>query len=272
MKNKLKQILASKQPAIGTWIAITDVYSVEMIAGLGFDWLLIDMEHIPISKENLRSILLACKGSVSVPIVRVAAPTVENIQSALDLGAQGIMAPMINTVAEAEHLVRCCRYPPQGRRGMGPIRASGYLRQLEEYRSEANNETLVFAQIETPEAVKNAAAIMGTPGMDGIYIGNADLANFMNHDAKAGSANVQQVVDDLIKTAVSAALPIGLPTWSTAEFNRYVELGATLLTIGSDLSFLASRAETTLKEVRSLRAPENGSTRSERASPVEILH
>jgi len=253
MKNNLKQILASKQPAVGTWIAITDVYSVEMIAGLGFDWLLIDMEHIPISKENLRAILMAIKGSVSVPIVRVASATVENVQSALDLGAQGIMAPMINSVADAEHAVRCCRYPPQGRRGFGPIRASGYLKRADEYRSEANNETVFFAQIETPEAVGNATAILATPGVDGIYIGNADLTNFMNHDARAGAVNVQGVVDDLIKTAVNASMPIGLPTWSTAEFNRYAELGATLLTIGSDLSFLASQAETALKGVRSLR-------------------
>jgi 4-hydroxy-2-oxoheptanedioate aldolase len=250
MKNKLKQILASKKVAIGTWIAITDMYSVELIAGLGFDWLLVDMEHIPIGKESLRAILMAIKGSDSTPIVRVAGATVENIQSALDLGAQGIMVPMINSVADAEHAVRCCRYPPQGRRGFGPIRASRYLKHAEQYRSEANNEMLFFAQIETPEAVENAAAILATPGVDGIYIGNADLANFMNHDAKAGSANVQRVVDDLIKTAVHAAMPIGLPTWSRAEFNRYAELGATVLTIGSDLSFLASQAETTLKGLR----------------------
>jgi 4-hydroxy-2-oxoheptanedioate aldolase len=252
MKNKLKQILASKQPAIGTWVAIPDVYAVEMIAGLGFDWLLIDMEHIPISKESLRAILMAVKGSDSVPIVRVASATAENFQSALDMGAQGVMAPMINSVEDAENAVRCCRYPPQGRRGFGPVRAGRYTRHTDEYRNEANDETLLFAQIETPEAVENAAAILRTPGIDGLYIGNADLANFMNHDAKAGSANVQRVVDDLVKLATSASIPIGLPTWSAAEFSRYMELGANLLTIGSDLSFLATQAETELKGVRRL--------------------
>jgi 4-hydroxy-2-oxoheptanedioate aldolase len=250
MKNKLKQILASKRPAIGTWVAIPDVYAVEMIAGLGFDWLLVDMEHIPISKESLRAILMAVKGSDSVPVVRVASVTAENFQSALDLGAQGVMAPMINTVEDAQNAVRHCRYPPLGRRGFGPVRASGYTRHADEYRNEANEETLLFAQIETPEAVENAAAIFRTPGIDGLYIGNADLANFMNHDAKAGSANVQRVIDDLIKMATGASVPIGLPTWSTAEFSRYMELGASLLTIGSDLSFLATQAETDLRAVR----------------------
>jgi 4-hydroxy-2-oxoheptanedioate aldolase len=250
MKNKLKQILASRKPAIGTWIAITDTYSVELVANLGFDWLLVDMEHIPIGKENLRAILMAIKGSDSTPIVRVAGATTENIQSALDLGAQGIMAPMINSAADAQHAVQCCRYPPQGRRGFGPIRASGYLKQAEQYRAGANEGTLFFAQIETPEAVKNAAAILATPGVDGIYIGNADLANFINHDTKPNAPNVEKVVDDLIETAVKTAMPIGLPTWSTAEFNRYAKQGATLLTIGSDLSFLAAQATTALESLQ----------------------
>jgi 2-keto-3-deoxy-L-rhamnonate aldolase RhmA len=249
MKNRLKQIVANKRAAVGTWIAIADLYSVELIAGLGFAWLVVDMEHIPIGKETLRAILMACKGSDSTLIIRVAGATAENIQSALDLGAQGIMVPMINSAADAERAVQFCRYPPQGCRGFGPIRASGYLKHAEQYRSEANEETVFFAQIETPEAVENAAAILATPGVDGIYIGNADLTNFMNHDAKAGSANVQRVVDDLIKMAVNAGIPIGLPTWSVVEFNRYAELGAKLLTIGSDLSFLAAQAEAMLKGV-----------------------
>jgi 2-keto-3-deoxy-L-rhamnonate aldolase RhmA len=251
MKNKLKQILASGRPAIGTWISITDLYAVEMIAALGFDWLLIDMEHIPLSKETLKAILIACKGE-SVPIVRVASASAEHIQAALDLGAQGVMTPMINTAADAELAVQYCRYPPQGRRGFGPVRAARYMKEAESYRREANEEILLFVQIETPEAVRNASAILSTPGIDGIYIGNGDLANFMNCDAKSGSANVQQVVDALIEMAHRASMPIGLPTWSTGEFNRYVEQGAQLLTIGTDLSFLAVQAESELTKVRHL--------------------
>jgi 2-keto-3-deoxy-L-rhamnonate aldolase RhmA len=251
MKNKLKQVLASKRPAIGTWISIGDLYAVEMIAALGFDWLLIDMEHIPISKETLRGILIACKGE-SVPIVRVASASTEHVQTALDLGAQGVMVPMINTAADAELAVQYCRYPPQGRRGFGPVRAARYMKDAESYRREANEEILLFVQIETPEAVRNASAILSTPGIDGIYIGNGDLGNFMNGDAKTGSANVQQVVDALIEMANGASIPIGLPTWSSEEFSRYAEHGARLLTIGSDLSFLSAQAEAELARVRHL--------------------
>jgi 4-hydroxy-2-oxoheptanedioate aldolase len=250
MKNKLKQILASGRPAIGTWISMTDPYGVEMVAALGFDWLLIDMEHVPMSKETLRGILMACKGSESVPIVRVASASAEHFQAALDLGAQGVMAPMINNAADAAVAVQYCRYPPQGRRGFGPLRAARYMKESESYRKEANEEILLFVQIETPEAVRNAAAILGTPGIDGIYIGNGDLASFLNGDAKPGSANVQKVVDDLIELANSASIPIGLPTWSSGEFSRYAEQGARLLTIGGDLSFLAVQAEAELMNVR----------------------
>jgi 2-keto-3-deoxy-L-rhamnonate aldolase RhmA len=157
---------------------------------------------------------------------------------------------MINTAAYAELAVQYCRYPPQGRRGFGPVRAARYMKELESYRRQANEEILLFVQIETPEAVQNASAILSTPGIDGIYIGNGDLASFMNGNAQAGSANVQKVVDDLIAMANRVSMPIGLPTWSAGEFNRYAEQGAQLLTIGSDLSFLAVQAEGELAGVR----------------------
>ena len=206
---------------------------------------------------------MACKGSESVPIVRVASASAEHVQAALDLGAQGVMLPMTNTAADAELAVQYCRYPPQGRRGFGPVRAARYMKEAESYRREANEEILLFVQIETPEAVRNASAILSTPGIDGIYIGNGDLANFMNGDAKAGSANVQQVVDALIEMANGASIPIGLPTWSSEEFNRYAEQGARLLTIGSDLSFLSVQAEAELTKVRHL--PNSGSAQPAKA-------
>jgi 4-hydroxy-2-oxoheptanedioate aldolase len=99
---------------------------------------------------------------------------------------------------------------------------------------------------------QNPSAILSTPGIDGIYIGNGDLASFLNGNAQTGSANVQKVVDDLIEMANRASMPIGLPTWSSGEFNRYAERGALLLTIGSDLAFLAVQAEAELTGVRRL--------------------
>ena len=255
MANNLKEILKSGKPALGTWLACSDPYFVEMMAGLGFDWLLIDMEHIPISQEGLRTMLIACKGSESVPVVRVSLNSREYIQSALDLGAQGVMVPMVNSRADAERAVEYTRYPPIGKRGLGPIRAGQYGRNDSVYRATANDEIQLFVQIETPEAVKHIKEIVEVAGVDGLFIGNGDLANFMN-EGQVGSAAVQKVVEDLIRLAGEASVPIGLPTWSTTECHYYVKLGAQLLTIGSDMRFAANGASAELAGTRRLPSKE----------------
>ncbi len=248
-KNKLKQILAAGKPALGSWVGFSDPYAVEMMADAGFDWLLVDMEHFPLSKDSLRTILMACKGSPSVPVVRVPVNSSDYIQAALDLGAQGVMVPMINCAAEAKRAVEFSRYPPIGRRGFGPIRASRYFEDSREYRREANDEVVLFVQIETPEAVENARDTLATTGIDGVFVGNGDLANFVNH-GEAGAETVQQMVDGMIATACSLSMPVGLPVWSPEECGRYVQRGATLLTIGGDMSFLRSASRNELSSFR----------------------
>lgn len=251
MANTLKEILQNGKPAVGTWLACSDPYFVEMMADLGFDWLIIDMEHIPISQEGLRTMLMACKGSQSTPVVRVANNSREYIQAALDLGAQGVMVPMVNSRSDAERAVEFSRYPPLGRRGFGPIRAGYYGKNEAGYRKGANEETLLFVQVETPEAATRAEEILQVEGISGLFIGNGDLANFMN-DGKVGSAAVQKVVDDLIKLANRRSVPVGLPTWSPAECSRYAQLGAQLLTIGSDMRFAATGGKVELQGAREL--------------------
>lgn len=249
MKNRLKQILASGRPAIGSWIALSDPYSVEVMADMGFDWLLVDMEHIPIGKESLRTILVSCKGSESTVIVRLASGSRENIQTALDLGAQGVMVPMITSASEVAQFVQSCQYPPRGSRGFGPIRASRHLAEITNYRKYANDEIALFVQIETPVGVKNASEIINSEGIDGLYVGNGDLASFMNGDGIVSAENVQSTVNKIIDMACKASLPVGLPSWSPEEFHRYVQRGAQLLTIGGDLNFLSTRGRSQLAAV-----------------------
>ncbi|SRR6266702_1794629 len=250
MKNMLKEKLSKGMPAIGSWIALSDPYSIEVMADVGFDWLLIDMEHIPISKEGLRTILMACKGSESTVIVRLHSGSRENIQTALDLGAQGVMIPMITSAAQVDQLVEFCRYPPIGSRGFGPIRASRYLAEIAEYREEANNELSLFVQIETPIGVERASEIIESAGVDGLFIGNGDLASFINGNGLVHAENVQGVVNGLIEKALQASVPVGLPTWSSEEFEGYVRRGAQLLTIGGDLHFLSTCAKSQIAGVK----------------------
>lgn len=248
MKNKLKQLLADKKPALGSWVGFADPYSVEMMASLGLDWLLIDMEHFPLTRESLRTMVMACKGSETAVIARVPVNTVDYVQGALDLGADGVMTPMINSAADVKKAVEFARYPPLGRRGFGPIRASRYLQNTEQYRREANSEAALFIQIETPEAASHAEEIMDTPGIDGIFVGNGDLANFINNSQPSDA--VQEVVDRVIGLARTRSMPIGLPVWSPQECQRYVSMGANLLTIGSDISFLSNAVKAELSATR----------------------
>jgi len=269
MVNKLKALVESGQPAIGSWIGFTDPYSVEAMADAGFDWLLIDTEHFPISRESLRTILVAMKGSPSVPVVRLPSNSRDHFQTALDLGAQGVVVPMVSSREDAELAVTFCRYPPLGTRGFSPTRASRYFQDLEQYAATANGQISLIVQIETPQAVGNIEAILATSGIDGIFIGPSDLASFMNLAARTNHPEVERVVGQLIDSACAHSMPFGLPTWTPEECLSYVKRGARLLTLGSDLHFLANSGRSGLAGIRQLLAANPGagldlhSTRSE---------
>jgi 4-hydroxy-2-oxoheptanedioate aldolase len=259
MTNRLKTLIENGQPAIGSWISSLDPYAVELTADLGFDWLLIDTEHTPLSRDNLRFILTALRGSVSTPVVRLSSNTLDHFQTALDLGAQGVVVPMVNTRSDAEQAVRFCRYPPIGIRGFAPIRASRYLENLSEYISTANSVISLIVQIETPEAASNIDQILSTPVINGIYIGPSDLASFMGLPAQTSHPKVVEVMDGVIARARAHYIPFGIPTWSEEECLSFVRKGAQLLTVGSDLHYLSTAARKRLSGVRQLLREQSGS-------------
>src|SRR5271165_3222430 len=258
MSNKLKSLIESGKPAIGSWISSVDPYAVELTADLGFDWLLIDTEHTPLSRDSLRSILIAMRGSASTPVVRLTSNTLDHFQTALDLGAQGVVVPMINTRSDAQQAVRFCRYPPDGIRGFAPIRASQYLENLSEYISTANSVISLIVQIETPEAASNIEQILKVEEINGIYIGPSDLASFMGLPAQTSHPKVMEVMDGVIARARAHSIPFGLPTWSEEECLSFVRKGAQLLTVGSDLHYLSTAARKRLSGVRQLLKEHSG--------------
>jgi 2-keto-3-deoxy-L-rhamnonate aldolase RhmA len=251
-KNRLKRLIANGQPAIGSWITLPDLYAVEIMASQGFDWLLIDMEHGGLSSSDLRKILVAMGGSTTIPIVRLAGGLPIYFKSALDLGAQGVIVPMVHTAEEAARAVDYSRYPPLGSRGYGPLRASSYYAQFDEYVQQANDEVLLVAQIESIRAVENLESILSTPGVDGIFIGRADLAGSMGMKGKSNHPDVKRVISDIGRIARDKGMPFGLPVWSPEEFLKYAEDGATLMTLGGDINFLVERARAELKKSQEL--------------------
>lgn len=251
MRNTLKALLASGRPAIGSWIGFADPYCVEMMAGFGFDWLMVDTEHFPIGRETLRTILMAMKGSPSTAVVRLSRNSPDHFQTALDLGAEGVVVPMINSGRDAVQAVQYCRYPPQGTRGFGPTRASSYFENTREYVASANQEISLFVQIETPEAVANIEEILAVPDIDGVFIGPADIASFSGHATYTDHPEVAKSVESVIANCNARSLPWGLPTWTEQECSGYVKRGGRLLTLGSDMHFLASNTRAMLSQMRS---------------------
>ncbi|HUS15136.1 MAG TPA: aldolase/citrate lyase family protein [Chloroflexia bacterium] len=182
--NHVKTRLAAREVVRGIWVSLPSPETVRLLARLPADWLLIDAEHSPLDIGTLTACVAAIADAAGpAPLVRVAAGSVENIKHALDAGAAGIIAPMVNTRAEAEAVVAASRFPPQGARSFGSMWAplawdttpAAYLR-------EANNAILVGVQIENVAAVKNLDAILSTPGIDLAFIGPIDLAISMGLD------------------------------------------------------------------------------------------
>jgi 2-keto-3-deoxy-L-rhamnonate aldolase RhmA len=230
----------------------------EAMAGIGFDWLLIDTEHAPIGREALRDMLIAFKGSPTVPIVRLTSNAPDYFKIALDLGAQGVVVPYVQSPEDAKHAVRYCRYPPEGERGVGPFRASNYYQQFDEYVSDANDAILLVVQIESMKAVDHLKDILPIAGIDGVFIGPADLAASMNGHERTSRGNLEEMIDYIGNEARGRGVPYGLPVWTPEEFVGHSRKGATLLALGGDFRFLIEKANEHLNLVKDLLTDQHG--------------
>lgn len=238
--NTFKQALKQGDTAqIGLWLGLANSYTAELLAGAGFDWLLIDAEHAPNDLQTILGQLQAIAPYPSHPIVRPPWPDAVRIKQILDLGAQTILAPMVETGEQAAEVVSATRYPPQGIRGVGSAlaRASGFNR-MPEYLQTANDEICVLIQIETPKGVENLDDILATEGVDGVFIGPSDLSASMGHIGNPGHPDVQKVIEESIAKIVAAGKAPGILIADQTLAQRYIELGALFVGVGTDTGLL----------------------------------
>lgn len=241
--NSFKQALRDKCTQIGLWVGLADHYTTEICAGAGFDWLLLDGEHAP---NDLRTLLQQAQVVAGYPgthpIARVPVghgpAGTALIKQYLDLGFQTLLVPMVDTPAQAADLVRAMRYPPDGIRGMGGARASRWGRYAN-YAKECNAQMCLLVQAESREALDNLEAIAGTEGIDGLFIGPADLSASLGHVGNPTHPEVQGAIDDAIRRIVRAGKAAGILTTDDALANHYLELGATFVAVGLDNNLLA---------------------------------
>ncbi len=255
MKNKLKDIWASGAPVLNGWCAIPSPFSAEIMAAQGFDSITIDVQHGAVDYSNVLPMFQAMRASGTPVLARVPWREPGVIMKYLDAGAMGIICPMINTAREAAEFVSYLRYPPHGQRSFGPTRATfahdGYSTTT------ANNAVLAFAMIETADGVKNLDEIAATPGLDGLYVGPADLTLGVSNGAlppgfDREESQMIEVIQKIAKAAKSNGIHAALHCGSPEYAMRGIGWGYDMVTILGDVRYLASAANATVKSFKEL--------------------
>ena len=234
----LKRRLAAGEFTAGIWIEIASPMVCEIIAGAGLDWVIVDAEHSPFNPETLHHILMAFKGSDTVPIIRVPWNDHVMIKQVLDLGFDGILVPQTNTAEAARSAVEACRYPPMGRRGFGPMRASNYGRDQDEYTKLANDLVFCVIQIEDVRAVDQIDGIVSTPGIDGIFVGRCDMSGTTDRFLDTDSSEVWNAVESIFATATEAGIPVGGALFGVENIEKNLQKKWQLIEIGEAHAFI----------------------------------
>lgn len=240
----LKAELKAGRPAFGCWLGLNSGPVAEIVAGAGYDFVLIDLEHGPGDPQDALVIMQAISAYPCVPLVRVPANEPLWIKRALDLGAAGIMVPNVETAAEAARVVDAARYPPLGRRGMAPtvIRASGYGARWREYVAEVNERLLVICQIESAQAVENAASIAWVEGVDLLFVGPFDLSGALGYPAQPDHPDVRKAVARVEAATRAAGKLSGTIPTAERDVSALLAAGHLLLPSESDIGLLRNAA------------------------------
>jgi len=250
--NRFKHAIRAGKPQIGLWLGLASAYSAELCAGAGFDWLLVDGEHAP---NDIPSILAQLQASQRVggSEIAVRLPIGETylVKQALDLGAQTILVPMVETAKQAQDLVRAVRYPPNGVRGVGAAlaRASAFNR-IGDYLHTADAEICLLLQVESRAGVAAIEEIAALDGVDGVFVGPADLAADMGFLGRPDAPEVQAAVENALARIVGAGKAAGILTSNSQLAKRYLELGATFVAVGSDVGLLVNASSALARQFR----------------------
>jgi 4-hydroxy-2-oxoheptanedioate aldolase len=249
-ENKLRMLWAEKKTAVNGWLAIPNSFCAEVMALQGWDTLTIDLQHGLIDAAALVPMLQAIQATPTMPIVRV--PWLEPgiIMKTLDAGAQGLICPMVNTREDAQRLVQYARYAPQGGRSFGPVRAG--LVHGADYATAANANTLVFAMIETAQALDNLDAILEVEGIDAVYIGPSDLSLSLGCTPVFDDVEpkVAQAIDHILARAHAHGLKAGVHNGRTDVARARAAKGFDFVTVSSDARILIAGSQQILKEMK----------------------
>jgi 4-hydroxy-2-oxoheptanedioate aldolase len=250
-ENRFKRALAQGRQQIGLWCSLPGSYAAEAVAGSGFDWLLLDTEHSPGDVLSVLPQLQAVAPYDVSPVVRPANNDTVLIKRFLDIGAQTLLIPYVQSQEEARAAVAAMRYPPEGVRGVSGLTRATRFGRVEDYARRAAEELCLLVQIETRQALERLEAIAGVDGVDGVFIGPADLAASLGHPGSPGHPEVVAAVEDAVRRLEACGKPAGILTPDTSFAKRCIELGTTFTAVGIDVGVLARGTEAIARQFRS---------------------
>lgn len=236
--NMLKAGLAGGRVQIGFWSSLCSPLVVEVVAGAGFDWLLIDSEHAPNDLPEVMAQLQAAAAYPTEAVVRVPTADPVIIKRFLDAGARSLLIPFIEDTAAAQAVVAATRYPPEGMRGVSVGHRANRFGRMKGYMHEAPASLCLVVQLETRKALLEAEAIASVEGVDAVFIGPSDLAADFGHLGQAGHPEVQDGIRGAIERCRAIGRPIGILAPVVEDARRYLAWGATMVAVGSDIGVL----------------------------------
>ncbi|MBW1943170.1 MAG: aldolase [Deltaproteobacteria bacterium] len=237
---------------LGTYVQTADPALVEVLARAGFDYVMIDGEHSPLSMETIKNLIIACSGNGIAPFVRVKQNIGALVMEPLDAGAYGVQIPQISTAQAAKEAIRSAKYHPLGERGANPyVRATGYSAQkFTDYIKWANDNTLVIIQVEGVEGISNIEAILDTPGLDVVWLGPYDLSQSMGRPGQVDHPDVIQKMKEVIEKARLRDIAVGTFADNVEAATRWIGLGLRLVAISYETRMLFERAKTIVDSMR----------------------
>jgi 2-dehydro-3-deoxyglucarate aldolase len=250
MKEAFRARLKRKEVLLGTLLTMPSPELVEVLAMTGLDWLFIDLEHSTMDAAVAQAILQAVAGRLDC-LTRVPLNDEVWIKKALDTGATGIIVPQVNTVEEAEGVVRHSRYPPQGARSVGLARAHGYGADLQGYLSRANDEVVVVVQAEHIKAVQNIEAIVQVEGIDAVLVGPYDLSNSMGLVGQVEHPDVQAAIARVRQACQAQGMPLGIFTTSSERAVELKAQGYNLLAVSTDALMVSQAVREIVRMLKS---------------------
>lgn len=242
-RNAFKHAIAAGRRQIGFWISLGSPYAAEAVAGAGFDWLVLDMEHAPNTLVSVLEQLQAVSAYPGAAVVRPPWNDMVAIKQVLDIGAQALLIPYVQTAEEARAAVAAVRYPPRGVRGVAAGARASRFGRVENYAQRAEEELCLLVQVETADALANLEAIAAVEGVDGVFIGPADLGASLGHLGQPGHPEVKAAVLDAIRRLVAVGVPAGMLTAETAFAQECLDAGAVFVAVGIDSAVLARGAD-----------------------------